>query len=83
MMNALSLAVHLERESDVPAALAAWERNERPVTEHAQRMSYLLGLPTTWPPILRAIALGVAGRSQWLVRQRTKTALHRPTGTTP
>jgi 2-polyprenyl-6-methoxyphenol hydroxylase-like FAD-dependent oxidoreductase len=83
MMNALSLAVHLERESDVPAALAAWERNERPVTEHAQRMSYLLGLPTTWPPLLRAIALGVAGRSQWLVRQRTKTALHRPTGTTP
>jgi len=25
----------------------------------------------------------VAGRSKWLVRQRTKTALHRPTGTTP
>jgi hypothetical protein len=29
------------------------------------------------------LALGVAGRSKWLVRQRTKTALHRPTGTTP
>jgi 2-polyprenyl-6-methoxyphenol hydroxylase-like FAD-dependent oxidoreductase len=81
MMNALSLAVHLDRESDVPAALAAWERNERPVTEHAQRISYLLGLPTTWPPVLRAMALSAAGRSQWLVRQRTKTALHRPTGT--
>lgn len=81
MMNALSLAVYLDREGDVPAALAAWERNERPVTEHAQRISYLLGLPTTWPPVLRAMALGVAGRSQWLVRQRTKTALHRPTGT--
>jgi 2-polyprenyl-6-methoxyphenol hydroxylase-like FAD-dependent oxidoreductase len=81
MMNALSLAVHLDREGDVPAALAAWERNERPVTEHAQRISYLLGLPTTWPPVLRAMALSAAGRSQWLVRQRTKTALHRPTGT--
>ena len=81
MMNALSLAVYLDREGDVPAALAAWERNERPVTEHAQRISYLLGLPTTWPPVLRAMALGAAGRSQWLVRQRTKTALHRPTGT--
>jgi 2-polyprenyl-6-methoxyphenol hydroxylase-like FAD-dependent oxidoreductase len=81
MMNALSLAVHLERHADVSAALAAWEKNERPITEHAQRISYLLGLPTTWPPLLRAIALGWAGRSKWLVRQRTKTALHRPTGT--
>ncbi|MGA7490428.1 MAG: NAD(P)/FAD-dependent oxidoreductase [Xanthobacteraceae bacterium] len=81
MMNALSLAVYLDREDDVPAALATWERNERPVTEHAQRISYLLGLPTTWPPVLRAITLGVAGRSKWVVRQRTKTALHRPTGT--
>ncbi len=81
MMNALSLAVYLDREGDVPAALATWERSERPVTEHAQRISYLLGLPTTWPPVLRAITLGVAGRSKWVVRQRTKTALHRPTGT--
>jgi 2-polyprenyl-6-methoxyphenol hydroxylase-like FAD-dependent oxidoreductase len=83
MMNALSLAVHLERHADVPAALAAWEKNERPITEHAQRISYLLGLPTTWPPLLRTITLGWAGRSKWLVRQRTKTALHRPTGTAP
>lgn len=81
MMNALSLAVYLDREGDVPAALAAWERNERPVTEHAQRISYLLGLPTTWPPLVRALTLGIAGRSDWLVRQRTRTALHRPTGT--
>src|SRR5246127_4228850 len=81
MMNALSLAVYLERSADVPAALAAWEMNERPITEHAQRMSYLLGLLATWPPFLQAMALGWAGRSKWVVRQRTKTALHRPTGT--
>jgi len=81
MMNALSLAVYLERESDITAALEIWEREERPLTEHTQRISYLLGVPTTWPPLLRAAALGVAGRSKWLVRQRTRTALHRPTGT--
>jgi 2-polyprenyl-6-methoxyphenol hydroxylase-like FAD-dependent oxidoreductase len=81
MMNALSLAVFLERDRDVGAALAAWERQERPLTEHTQRVSYFLGLPTTWPPALRAAALGLAGRSKWLVRQRTRTALHRPTGT--
>src|SRR5271163_722638 len=81
MMNALSLAVYLAREDDVAAALAAWERGERPLTEHTQRISYFLGLPTTWPPALRAAALGIAGRSKWLLRQRTRTALHRPTGT--
>ncbi|MGA7959294.1 MAG: NAD(P)/FAD-dependent oxidoreductase, partial [Xanthobacteraceae bacterium] len=81
MMNALSLAVYLERENNVPNALATWERNERPLTEHTQRISYWLGLPTTWPPAVRAVALGIAGRSKWLVRQRTRTALHRPTGT--
>jgi 2-polyprenyl-6-methoxyphenol hydroxylase-like FAD-dependent oxidoreductase len=81
MMNALSLAVYLGREDDIGSALAQWERNERPLTEHTQRISYFLGLPTTWPPALRAAALGLAGRSKWLVRQRTRTALHRPTGT--
>jgi 2-polyprenyl-6-methoxyphenol hydroxylase-like FAD-dependent oxidoreductase len=81
MMNALSLAVFLQREGDVAKALEKWERNERPLTEHTQRISYYLGLPTTWPPALRAIALELAGRSKWLMRQRTRTALHRPTGT--
>src|SRR5271170_6839044 len=77
MMNALSLAVYVEREDDVPSALTTWEHNERPMTEHTQRISYFLGLPTTWPPAVRAAALGLAGRSKWLVRQRTRTALHR------
>jgi 2-polyprenyl-6-methoxyphenol hydroxylase-like FAD-dependent oxidoreductase len=81
MMNALSLAVHLDRAPDVPTALATWEREERPITDHTQRISVLLGLPTTWPPPLRAFALALAGRSKWLTRQRTRTALHRPTGT--
>jgi 2-polyprenyl-6-methoxyphenol hydroxylase-like FAD-dependent oxidoreductase len=81
MMNALSLAFYLEQESDVPSALRTWERNERPLTDHTQRMSYILGLPTTWPPALRAAAFAAAGRSRWLTDQRTRTALHRPTGT--
>jgi hypothetical protein len=61
--------------------LRTWERNERPLTEHTQRISYWLGLPTTWPPKLRAFTLGMVGRSKWLTAQRTRTALHRPTGT--
>jgi 2-polyprenyl-6-methoxyphenol hydroxylase-like FAD-dependent oxidoreductase len=81
MMNALSLAYYLDRERDAPAALATWERNERAITEHTQRVSIMLGWPTTWPPALRAKALALAGRWRWLVRQRVRTALHKPTGT--
>jgi 2-polyprenyl-6-methoxyphenol hydroxylase-like FAD-dependent oxidoreductase len=81
MMNALSLAVWLDRESNPVRALKLWEAYERPMTEHTQRISYYFGLPTTWPPSIRARTLALAGKSQWLVRQRTKTALHRPTGT--
>jgi hypothetical protein len=73
--------VHLERDTDIPKALETWERVERPLTEHTQRISYWLGLPTTWPPPVRAVTLKIAGRSKWLVKQRTRTALHRPSGT--
>jgi 2-polyprenyl-6-methoxyphenol hydroxylase-like FAD-dependent oxidoreductase len=81
MMNALSLAVHLDGAADIPAALAAWEARERPITEHTQRVSVWLGVPTTWPPALRNLTFRLIGKSKWLVRQRIKTALHRPTGT--
>jgi 2-polyprenyl-6-methoxyphenol hydroxylase-like FAD-dependent oxidoreductase len=81
MMNALALAVYLDRASDVTSGLEAWERNERPLTEHTQRISVFLGLPTTWPPYLRRTFFTLAGRSKWLIRQRTRTALHKPTGT--
>jgi 2-polyprenyl-6-methoxyphenol hydroxylase-like FAD-dependent oxidoreductase len=81
MMNALSLAVNLERSSDVPAALEAWERSERPLTDHSQRISLLFGMPAFWPPKLRELFYSFAGRSRWLTRQRTRTARHIPTGT--
>ena len=81
MMNGLSLAVFMDKLDDMPAALAAWEHQERPLTDHTQRISYFLGLPTTWPPALRAFFFTVAGRSRWMVKQRTMTARHRPTGT--
>ena len=81
MMNALALAVHLDEAPDVATGLARWEAVERPITDHTQRVSIALGWPTTWPPKLRALALSLAGRSKWVVKQRTRTALHRPTGT--
>jgi|KBSSwiStaDraftv2_1062776.scaffolds.fasta_scaffold522622_2 2-polyprenyl-6-methoxyphenol hydroxylase-like FAD-dependent oxidoreductase len=81
MMNALAMAVYLDRDHDTASALSTWETNERAITDHTQRISLMLGWPTTWPPYLRAKTLAFAGKSKWLVRQRTKTALHVPTGT--
>jgi hypothetical protein len=81
MMNALSLAVFQERESQIEKALAAWEQAERPLTNHTQRISLLFGMPAFWPPPLRAFFYSVAARSRWLTEQRTRTARHIPTGT--
>jgi 2-polyprenyl-6-methoxyphenol hydroxylase-like FAD-dependent oxidoreductase len=81
MMNALALAVHLGGASDIPAALAAWERAERPLTEHTQRMSVFFGMATTWPPPLQKLFFYLTGRSRRIAEMRTRTARHRPTGT--
>jgi 2-polyprenyl-6-methoxyphenol hydroxylase-like FAD-dependent oxidoreductase len=81
MMNALALAVHLDRTADIGAALAAWELHERPLTEHTQRMSVFFGAATTWPPPLQRLFFRLAGRSKWIGEMRTRTARHRPTGT--
>ncbi len=80
MMNALSLAVYLERHKEVSMALREWEERERPLTDHTQRISLLFGMPTFWPARLRALFYAVAARSRWLTAQRTRTARHRPTG---
>jgi 2-polyprenyl-6-methoxyphenol hydroxylase-like FAD-dependent oxidoreductase len=81
MMNGLSLAYYLDRHKDIGEALAVWEKNERPITEHTQRISVFLGLPTTWPTPLRRAFISLAGKSKWMIAQRTKTARHVPTGT--
>ena len=81
MMNALSLAVFLDRFPDIETGLHAWERAERPLTNHTQRISRLYGMPTFWPARLRTLFYALAGRSRWLTAQRTRTARHIPTGT--
>ena len=80
MMNALAMAVHLERAPDVASGLAAWEAAERPLTEHTQRMSVFFGLATTWPAPLRRLFFSLAGRSALIGEMRTRTARHLPTG---
>jgi 2-polyprenyl-6-methoxyphenol hydroxylase-like FAD-dependent oxidoreductase len=86
MMNALALAELLAGEPDtgldsMARALARWESMTRPLTEHTQRVSVFLGLPTSWPPPLRRLFFAAAGRSKWLTEMRTRTARHIPFGT--
>ena len=82
MMNALSLSVYLEQSREVFEGLNTWEDRERPLTNHTQRISLFLGMPTFWPAPLRSAFHSLAGRSKWLTAQRTRTARHIPTGTT-
>lgn len=81
MTNALALAVALDETPDIERALALWERRERPLTEHTQRMSSVYGAVTTWPAGLRALALKAIARVGWLNEMFYRTARRTPTGT--
>ncbi len=83
MMNALALAVALEREPAIEAALEHWEREERPLTEHTQRWSAIYGHLTLWPQALRSLAFRAMGDIKWLRDRYQRTARHIPTGITP
>lgn len=79
MMNALSLAVHLDRHIDCETALAAWEATERPHTEHTQRWSRRYGWTLAMPDPLKPLWL-CAKRLPPLARRFGATAMRVPTG---
>ncbi len=69
MMNALSLAVHMEDGADkVEARLREWERQERPLTDRTQRRSAKLTAE-------RALSKG-----EWVNDELMETMRHIPTG---
>jgi 2-polyprenyl-6-methoxyphenol hydroxylase-like FAD-dependent oxidoreductase len=80
MMNALGLAVALETAADVPAALTAWEAQERPLTDHTQRVSSFYSALTHWPDFARSAAFWVIAHSRQLRDMHLRTAQHVPTG---
>lgn len=79
--NALSLAVTLDEEKDVAAALAAWEARERPLTEHTQFWSWTTWPLTRVPPALARAAFNAPLFRGWLAKQRARPSLHVPHGT--
>lgn len=82
LMNALGLAVALDEQDDIPAALAAWEARERPMTEHTQDTAERLGDMNFWPDEVRSAVLKITGACAQIGAERMRTALHVPTGTT-
>jgi 2-polyprenyl-6-methoxyphenol hydroxylase-like FAD-dependent oxidoreductase len=82
--NAVSLAAAVSEGGDVPGALRAWERRERPLTDHVQRWSHGYGvLVSRWPDSalpFRGAALQVLTGIPWVARQLDRAAEHRPIG---
>jgi 2-polyprenyl-6-methoxyphenol hydroxylase-like FAD-dependent oxidoreductase len=86
MSNMLALAVAAERSrDDIPAALAEWERLERPLVEHTQRWTYRWGLLSATCPRglerIRSPFVSWAGHRPWIASRLARTASHIPTGT--
>lgn len=79
MMNALSLAVHLDRHIDCETALAGWEATERPATEQTQRWSRRYGWTLAMPDALKPLWLRTK-HQPLLARRFGATAARVPTG---
>ena len=80
MMNALGLAVALQAAPDLAGGLAAWERRERPLTEHTQRWTRIYGLTLGLPKALKPVSIGMERCLPWIAAQYVRAAHHVPTG---
>jgi 2-polyprenyl-6-methoxyphenol hydroxylase-like FAD-dependent oxidoreductase len=79
MMNALGLAAALQQAPSVEAALVAWERRERPLTEHTQLWTRIYGATMFLPKPLKKISILVE-KIPWVAAQYVRAANHVPTG---
>jgi 2-polyprenyl-6-methoxyphenol hydroxylase-like FAD-dependent oxidoreductase len=83
LQNGLGLAVALDGAQDIPAALQAWEKRERPLADHVQRWTKFLGtLSEDWPRgLLRPQIARATDKSKWISKQLARAELSTPTGT--
>src|SRR5262249_8485865 len=80
MMNALGLAVALQNAPDLSSALEAWERRERPLTEHTQRWTRIYGTTMFLPKPLKKVWILIGTQIPWVGAQYLRAANHVPTG---
>lgn len=83
MMNGLGLAVAVDGAPDLTSALAAWERRERPLTEHTQRWTRVYGATIFLPEWLKSLAINAERHIPWLAAQYSRVSRHLPTGCDP
>ena len=85
MQNGLALAAALETvgcAEDIPNALEAWEKRERPIVETCQKWSALYGEVTYLPDEVRTRTIRAAMSDPWVAGQIFAAANHVPTGST-
>jgi 2-polyprenyl-6-methoxyphenol hydroxylase-like FAD-dependent oxidoreductase len=87
MTNAIALGQALDAYADVPAALQAWERSERPATDATQRYSRIYGtIGISWTKTLldlRSALVWLIGRSEYIQRKANVAAHHFPSIAAP
>lgn len=80
MMSALGLAVAVTQATTIEEGLRLWERTDRPIIDHTQRLSVIYHHITRMPPLLQSATLWTINNIPPLRRQLAKTAAHWPTG---
>jgi hypothetical protein len=80
----MALAMTVTRAPDIPEALALWERQARPLTEHVQWWSYVYGyIVAEWPAALATmrsdLVRGLA-QTEWFEEGLNRGARTVPTG---
>ena len=82
--NAMALAMQVSGGGSVPEALLAWEKRQRPLTDHVQRWSYIYGLLMSyWPKSLerlRSDGVRLLARSDWFDEGLLRAARTTPAG---
>lgn len=82
-VNALALSVFVANGRTVEEGLAEWEKNQRPITEYTQSVSYWYGRLNDVPPLFRGQLMKLSGRWKWLVNLRQRPANIDPIGYSP
>lgn len=81
LVNALSLAVTVHDAPDLGGALATWETERRPLTEHTQRWSAIAWPKTRWPLWAVRLFYNLPVWEPWMTAQRVLPAVTVPHGT--
>ncbi|GAA5233100.1 FAD-dependent monooxygenase [Verticiella sediminum] len=82
--NVMALAEMATGAADLPAALRAWEKRQRPLTDHVQWWSYAYGFVLgKWPASLQSLrsdAIVSLARTEWFDEGLNRGARHVPAG---